>query len=181
MSNLNFNAETVEPQSDFSPIPAGEYLVMVTSSEIKDTKSGQGQYLQMTLQVLDGAYKNRLVFDRINTQNTNPIAQEIGQRALSALCHAVNVLHISNSFQLHNIPFIARLVVTKSDQYGNSNEVKAYKSAAGKKPAVHTSPATTKPYNAGSYAEKSGPRDTPAPTMPPPAAASQAAKPAWVK
>lgn len=181
MSNLNFNAETVEPQSDFSPIPAGEYLVMVTSSEIKDTKNGQGQYLQLTLQVLDGAYKNRLVFDRINIQHANTSAQEIGQRALSALCYAVNVLHISNSAQLHGIPFIVRLAVRKDDQYGDSNDVKAYKSATGQKPAVHTSPATTKPYNAGSYAEKSGPRDTPAPTMPPPAAASQAAKPAWVK
>ena len=181
MSNLNFNAEDFDPQSDFAPIPAGEYLVMVISSETKPAKSGQGFYLQMILQVLDGAYKNRLVFDRINTQNTNPITQNIGRRDLFELCHAVNVLRISNSEQLHNIPFIARLVVTKSEQYGDGNEVEAYKSASGKKPAVHTSPATTKPYNAGSYAEKSGPRDTPAPTMHPPVAATQSAKPAWVK
>ncbi len=182
MSNLNFNAAEVEPQAEFTPLPAGEYLVMATDSEVKQTKNGQGHYLQLTLQVIDGHYKNRLVFDRINIQNANPTAQEIGQRALSALCHAVGKLQISDSVELHHIPFIVRLSVRQDPQYGDSNEVKAYKSANGSAPAVSTRPAASaapaaKPYNAGSYAEKSGP----AQTAPIPAANNAAAKPAWAR
>lgn len=180
MSNLNFNAAEVEPQDAFTPLPAGEYLVMATDSEIKPTKNGTGQYLQLAYQVIDGHYKNRLIFDRLNIQNQNQTAQEIGQRALSALCHAVGVLQVQDSAQLHNIPFIVRLAVRKDEQYGDSNDVKAYKSANGATPAVSTRPAAStqpaKPYNAGSYAEKSGPHTNPAPA---PAAAG--AKPAWAR
>jgi len=168
--NLNFDASTVDPQSEFTPLPAGEYLVMATDSEVKQTKNGNGQYLQMTLQVLDGPYKNRLIFDRINIQNTNSTAQEIGQRALSAMCHAVGVLQVSDSAQLHHIPFTVRVSVRQDPQYGDSNEVKAYKSAAGNKPAVSTRPAASKPAPA------------PAPQKPAPAStAASGAKPAWMQ
>ena len=67
MANLNgFNAATVEPSQDFEPIPAGKYLAMITESEMKPTKSGGGQYLQLTFQMLDGPYKGRYVWARLN-------------------------------------------------------------------------------------------------------------------
>ena len=46
MANLNgFNANEVEPNSSFEPIPAGKYLAAITASETKPTKSGNGSYL----------------------------------------------------------------------------------------------------------------------------------------
>ncbi|RIK77249.1 MAG: hypothetical protein DCC68_17685, partial [Planctomycetota bacterium] len=54
MASLNFNANEVEPASDFEPIPAGKYLAMITDSEMKPTKNGTGHYLQLTFQILDG-------------------------------------------------------------------------------------------------------------------------------
>jgi len=167
MSALNFNATEVEPQSDFTPLPAGDYLVQITNSEIKPTKSGTGEYLQLTLQVIDGPYKNRLVFDRINVRNQNPTAQQIGQRQLSALCHSIGVLNVQDSTQLHNILFIVSLAIRKDEQYGDSNDVKAYKSSSGQTPAVNTSPATT--------SQPAIPQAQPHP------AAQVATKPAWVQ
>lgn len=194
MSNLNFNAEEVEPsQSDFTPLPAGEYLAMVISSDVMPTKSGDGLKLNLTLQIIDGHYKNRLVFDLINIQNPNATAQKIGQQTLAALCHAVGVLQVQDSSQLHNTPMIVRLAVSKDEKWGERNEVKAYKSANGVKPGVSTRPAAQQPthqpthqpsqpaapYNAGSYAEKyNGPKqNVPAKQ----AAPGAAAKPAWAK
>src|SRR3990172_3284342 len=39
MANLNgFNANNVDPATDFEPIPAGKYLAVITESEMKPTK-----------------------------------------------------------------------------------------------------------------------------------------------
>jgi len=40
MANLNgFDANTVEPTTEFDPVPAGKYLAVVAASEMKPTKS----------------------------------------------------------------------------------------------------------------------------------------------
>ena len=49
MANLNgFNANDVEPNSTFEPIPAGKYVAAITASETKPTKSGGGSFLELT-------------------------------------------------------------------------------------------------------------------------------------
>ncbi len=50
-----FDANQVEPSSDFEPIPAGKYLAVITETEMKPTKSGAGSYLQLTFQIIEGA------------------------------------------------------------------------------------------------------------------------------
>ena len=53
MANLNgFNANTVDPATDFEPLPAGKYMVVITASGMKPTKSGSGQFLELTFQVI---------------------------------------------------------------------------------------------------------------------------------
>ena len=135
MANIAFDASTVDPQNTYDPLPAGEYLCMVIDSDVKPTKNGNGHYAQMTLQVIDGEFNQRLLWDRINIQNQNQIAQEIGQKQLSALCHAVGVLQVQDTEQLHNIPVVVKLGVKSDPQYGPQNEVKGYKAATeGSKP-----------------------------------------------
>ena len=56
-----FDANQVEPTAAFDPIPAGKYLAVITESEMKPTKAGTGHYLQLTFQILEGEYKNRLL------------------------------------------------------------------------------------------------------------------------
>jgi len=45
MASLNFNANDIEPLGSFDPLPIGEYTVVISASEMKDTKTGKGQYL----------------------------------------------------------------------------------------------------------------------------------------
>ena len=133
MSFLSFNAEAVKPQDSFEPIPAGMYQALIDESEVVSTKSGSGQMLKLTWKVLEGEFKGRLVFDRLNIQNQNPKAEEIGQRQLSTLCHAVGVLQLKTSEQLHGIPCTIKVIVRKdeSGQYADQNEVKDYRSIDG--------------------------------------------------
>lgn len=129
MATLNFDANQVPPEERLEAIPAGWYNCQIVGSEMKPTAKG-GAYLQLDLQVLDGPYAGRKVFDRLNIKNENPTAVEIAYRRLSAYCHAVGVLKVEDSQQLHGIPLKARVAVRTdpSGQYEPSNEVRAVKS-----------------------------------------------------
>jgi len=128
MANLNgFNANEVEPVDDLEPIPAGKYVAVITDSEMKPTKSGTGNYLQLTFQIIEGEYANRLLWVRLNLDNPNGTAVEIARRELSSICRAVGVMVPTDSTDLHNLPcFIHVRVKRRSDTGELQNEVKGY-------------------------------------------------------
>ena len=142
LSNLNFNAENVQPQESFEPIPAGWYEVMIVESEMKATKAGTGQYLQLRMDIVDGPYKNRVLFERLNLDNPNSTAVEIAQRTLSAICHATGVLQPRDSSDLHNIPLRVKVSVRPAGNgHDANNDIKGYESSSGASaPAVTTKP-----------------------------------------
>ena len=127
--NMNFDASTVQPTSSYDPLPNGEYLVVAIASDMKPTKSG-GQYLELELEILEGNFRSRKLWDRINLVNSNPKTVEIAQRQLSGLCHATGVMNVTDSSQLHNIPVIATIKYKEPQNgYEASNEVRGYKKA----------------------------------------------------
>jgi hypothetical protein len=135
MANLNgFNATEVEPTTTFEPLPAGRYLAAITESEMKPTKSGSGSYLQLTFTVVEGEYKNRVLWARLNLNNPNATAVKIARGELSAICRAVGVLQPRDSVDLHNLPLVITVKLKKRDDTGElTNEIKGYarKDAAG--------------------------------------------------
>lgn len=145
MSSLNFNAANVAPAEAPEAIPAGWYIAQMIESEMKPTSNGQGAYLATVYQVLEGKYKGAKLFDRINLQNSNPTAVEIGYRQLSAICHAVGVIQVEDSAQLHNRPLGVKVSLRAAGpgadgkHYDASNEVKGYKAASAVQ--VETNPA----------------------------------------
>lgn len=148
MSYLAFDATTVEPAAPMEAVPAGQYLAAVQDSTVNPTKAGTGQILTLTWKILDGQFANRLIFDRINVVNANPMAEQIGQRKLSSLCHAVGVLQMQDTSQLHGIPCSIRVTIRKdeSGKYDDSNEVNSYATPQGQAPqaapqAFHAAPA----------------------------------------
>ena len=152
MSLLNFDATAVAPANPLDPVPAGDYTVCIVDSEMKPTSSGNGYYLQLTLEVLEGEFSGRKIFDRLNLDNPNRQAVEIAQRTLSAICHAVGVLQVQDSAQLHDKPLVAKVAVRAArGEYGPSNEVKGYKassagvSAPPRVPAAAQAAAATAP------------------------------------
>lgn len=130
MAVLNFDATQVDPATEFKPLPAADYKVAIVESENKPTKNGKGSYLQCKLQVLDGEFKGRTLFERLNLDNPNGQAVEIAKKTLSAICHSVGVMQPRDSSELHNRPMIAAVAVKpRDDKPGEfSNEIKAYKS-----------------------------------------------------
>lgn len=130
---LNFDASKVDPTDTFTPIPAGDYQVVISKAEVKPTKNQQGRLLELTLKVVDGQHRGRVIFERLNLWNQNQTAVEIAQKRLSQYCHATGRLRIGDAAELLNIPVTVSLSVRTdpSGQYGPSNEVRAVKAVAG--------------------------------------------------
>ena len=135
MANLgNFNANEVEPNTTFDPLPAGKYLAAITDSEMKPTKNGSGSYLQLTFTILEGEYRGRVLWARLNLNNPNATAVKIARGELSAICRAVGVMQPRDSVELHNIPLLITVKLKKrTDNDELTNEIKGFeaKAAAG--------------------------------------------------
>ena len=120
-----FDASSVEPSTGYDVLPPGKYLAQVVASEMRATKDGHGQYLYMEVDILEGQYAGRKLFDRLNLVNANPDAVQIAQRTLSSICRAVGKLQVSNSEQFHLIPLIADVRVRPpKGMYGESNSIR---------------------------------------------------------
>lgn len=126
MSTLNFNANEVEPSTGFDPIPAGKYQAVIVDSEMKPTRSGNGRYLQLEFEIIEGEYRNRRVWARLNLENTNQEAVRIARADLSAVCRAVNVLQPRDSVELHNLPLTITVRCRKNQNDEIVNEVRGY-------------------------------------------------------
>lgn len=128
MATYSFDASNINPAADFDPLPDGEYPVIIIDSAFEPMKNGSGTSLKLTLQVIDGNFKDRLLWSRLSLQHTSEKAQDIAQRQLSAICHAVNVLQLSDTVQLHNRPLIAKVkFIAATSEYKAKNEISAYK------------------------------------------------------
>lgn len=131
MVALNHNTEEHKPSAGFDPLPQGNYKVAITASEIKVTKSGKGTQLVCDLQVLDGEHKGRLLWARFNMTNPNPQAVEIGKGELSSMMLAMGIASTNDSTELHNRPFVVKVIVKKRSDTGElGNEIKGYESLA---------------------------------------------------
>lgn len=126
ISELGFDAKQVEP-NQFDPIPAGEYDAVIVNSEVKTTAKGDGRYIKLQLQILNGQFQNRVLFDNLNLWNPNQKAVEIARGTLSSICRAVGVLTPRDTSELHGKPLRIKLKVEKSDEYGDQNRVAGYK------------------------------------------------------
>ncbi len=102
MAQMTFDASSISPADPLEPLPAGKYPAQVVQSEMRPTKAGDGQYLWLEFDVLDGPYKGRKIWERLNLVNANPQTTEIAQRQLAALCRAVGQMQVTDSEQLHH-------------------------------------------------------------------------------
>lgn len=140
-----FDASSIEPSNGYDVLPPGKYLAQIVASEMRVTKDGLGQYLYLEVDILDGQYAGRKLFDRLNLINANPDAVQIAQRTLSSICRAVGKLQVSNSEQLHLIPLIADVRVRPpKGMYGESNSIRYLPRNASPAP-MPAAPAPTAP------------------------------------
>lgn len=140
-----FDSSSVEPSGSYEPLPAGKYKCVATSSDWKATRNGKGRYIEFAWEVIEGQYKGRLAWSRLNLENENQQAVEIARGELSAICKAVGVATPRDTSELHDKPCLVKLAVkNRADTGEPTNEVKGYE-AIGKQATAATATAGSKP------------------------------------
>lgn len=136
----NFNADDYE--NDYQPLPAGKYKAVITESESKPTAKG-GEYLKLTVEIIEGQYKGRKVFGNLNLKNANPEAEKIARISLADICRAVGVTHPRDSSELHNKPLVVKLAIKpETAEYPAGNDIKGWE-GIDKTPDMFEQPVTT--------------------------------------
>ena len=136
-----FDANTVEPSAPSDLLPPGDYKAEIVRSEMKETSKG-GQMLELEMSIIDGTYRNRRIFDRLNLVCASDVAQQIARQTLSAICRATGQMTVSDSDQLHTKPMTVKVAVkAASGDYGPSNVVKGYSKPTGASGGGYTSAA----------------------------------------
>lgn len=150
MASLNFRASAVEiteRTNTYDPLPAGEYEMMITKSATKPTKSGNGSYLELEMQVIGGQHSGRRHWERLNLDNPNHQAVKIAQESLAKLCVALDLDEVNDSEELHDTPFVAEVGIDKKDP--TRNVIWGYRSSnvptTAPKPAAPVRPAPAAP------------------------------------
>ncbi len=143
--DFDFDATEIEPSAPIEVLPPGSYTVQISQAEKRPTRDGNGAYLWIEMDIIDGAHSGRKIWDRLNIWNRNETASSIAKQSLSAICRAVNEPRIKSFEPLMHKPLIAVVKVKPAgpDKQGvdrdASNEVKGYlpsKAApAGARPA----------------------------------------------
>jgi hypothetical protein len=138
-----FDATGVAPAAPLELLPPGRYAAQIVNSEMRVTRAGTGQYLWLEMDVIEGPHQGRKIWDQLNLVNPSPQTVEIAQRTLSAICHAVGQLQVSDSEQLHFRPLQVTLAVEidsrdklrPAEEQRKQNKVKGYAPLAGAAPA----------------------------------------------
>lgn len=124
-----FNAYE-ETDDDFGAIPKGDYVVVVVGSGMKPTKAGTGQYLEVVMEVIDGQYKGRSLWGRLNLVNPSETATKIARKEWAQICRAVGIASPADSSEVHNKPMIASVKVVPGTTK-EQNEIEKYSALTG--------------------------------------------------
>lgn len=120
---MNFQADQYEAPS-FDPVPKGEYVVNIIDSDVAVNSKNTGKNLKLTLEIIDGQFKGRKIFESLSFQNPNETAERIARGMISAICHAIGLTHLTDTQHLHNKPFLGKIKISKGqDGYDDSNSL----------------------------------------------------------
>ncbi|QQP96472.1 DUF669 domain-containing protein [Lysobacter enzymogenes] len=98
-----------EAQQDFAPIPTADYLARIVESDMKPTSGNTGHYLELVEEIMEGEYKGRKLWIRLNLDNPNEKTVEIANRQFASIREATGVANPRDSQELHNKPHMIRV------------------------------------------------------------------------
>ena len=151
---LNFDPSTVEKTNDFELIPAGTYKAIIVSTEEKPTQNPQNRYLSIKWQIVDGPFRNRLIFENLNLfrpdtgltpeqKEKNKTTVNIAKSKLAEICECAKISMLQRSEQLHTKMMCIEITITPATpKYPHdSNNVKKHTAINGGATLPGTEPA----------------------------------------
>jgi hypothetical protein len=154
MGNINFDASKVAPNEVPPPMPTGWYVMRIIGAEMDNENASAGEMLKLEHEIdeqVHPEFHGRKAYANLCLAHpTSQQAREIAQGTLSAICHAIGKIHITDTEQLLGGRLQVRLVaVGPQERAGRTfdarNEVKGYKPVEGNGAAQTEKPAAQKP------------------------------------
>ena len=121
MPKIDFDLSDYEFKSSnsFEPLPPGDYTAIITDSNLKDTKSGSGQYISLAMEIIEGQHSGRRIWENLNVYNANKQAEDISRSALKSIFAAVGKPNANDTEETHHIPFKLSLAIDRKDPTRN--------------------------------------------------------------
>ena len=109
----DFDSRKHADMKTFRVIPKGDYPMQIVKSERKTAATGNGDYLNLHIEVITGDYKGSMVFPKLNLWHVKDSTVQMANEELATICRAVGAPpNPRNSEVLHRIPFIGSVDVT---------------------------------------------------------------------
>lgn len=152
----SFATVQADDGNNFTPVPAGDYLFQIDSTELKDTKDGSGQYVKVSFSIVGPSYQGRKIFQNYNIFNKNEQAERIGRAQLKALTNAVGLDTLRDTDELIGKSLGAHVTIQPGKNgYSDSNRLSRYSPADKFAPA----PVVMKPAFSGGSPMAAAPVD----------------------
>ena len=140
-------------QSEYSPIPEGDYVAQIEETEFKPTAKG-GVQLVIKFQIVGSAQDGRTVTERLNVQNDNQKAVEISLQTLAKISNAANIALLKDTSELVGKKMYINVAIKKgegtyTDKDGNQrpngdqNVIKKYAAMTGGVTSTPSKPVAT--------------------------------------
>lgn len=175
MVQLGFNTQEYDIPTFGDPIKPGWYAARVHKADLKATKDGQGQYLEIEFAIDENHHPDlagRLVWDRLNVFHRTEKTMRIARGQLRKLQESCGKPMVQDTDELLGSAVLVKVKVrAETAEYRAQNEIDDYKPGFGCRTScpVTSSPAMAA---AGSSAPAAQPQA---------AAATPAQVPAWMR
>jgi len=128
MSQFNYVPDTNDLYTGSSEaLPAGEYRVQITDTDIVDSKSGDAEMIKIIYEVVaDPKFDGRKIFDNLIIKHTSSVdAVRIGKQKINTICAMTGVKGMKDTAQLHG-KTLSLLLGVKEYNGAMQNTIKKY-------------------------------------------------------
>lgn len=135
------------PESDrsYKLVPAGWYDAVISEADVKPTKNGNGQYINIRYDITGPEHSGRVVFGKLNISNQNQQAEKIGLQQLGELIRAIGVDRLQDTDVLLGRRCKIKVKVSPAkDGYEASNDIGGWKALEAGTPIMGSVPPTLK-------------------------------------
>lgn len=137
MTSFYFDTREYTPEpSSFDPLPQGTYKGMIVKAAEKVSQSTGTPYASLEIEILEGKYKGRKVYDNLFLNSANATAQSIARGKMNGIANALGLVVIEGESDFVFKPLSVNVGVDKDGK----NQVKKYLSDA---PMAKPAPAAT--------------------------------------
>lgn len=113
-----------DSENQYAALPVGNYKAMITRVEEKISNSTGNPYINLTLEIMEGTYAKRKVWDILSVKSDNPVAVSMAKRKLDNIAKALGLLVIQDADDFKFKEIGIELVLDKKD--AGKNQIKRY-------------------------------------------------------